>query len=657
MIIATAGHVDHGKTSLVRQLTGVETDTLAEEQVRGLSINLGYAYLPCPGGSPLGFIDVPGHQRFINTMISGISGIDMGLLVVAADDGAMPQTLEHLDVLDILGVEQLTVVISKIDRVSQSRLREVDLQVGELLSERQWNETAFFHVSSEDGSGIAALKASLLEQAGQIRERQAEGGFRLSIDRSFVAKGAGLVVTGTAAAGKVAVGDRLVLLPSGQEVRVRDLRANDEAVADAMAGQRVALNLSGGVTPSDIDRGDWLVDPDHALSSTRLDVSFSLLQGAPFSLKHLAPVKLHIGARRVAGRLALVDGAAGRLHPGGQCIAQLLLDGPVSAMLGDRFLLRDQAENVILGGGSVLDPEGPKFGKSRPGRLAWLQAMAAPSAEEALSQLLAQEQLVELDRFWAIRNRRVDQVDTRLPGDGKSFEYDGRQWATTQRRWSETCQHLQSLVGNWHETHPEQAGIKMTDLKTDMSREHEPAVAMAALVSMLQAGDLVLRDGHISRRGFQKATSEEARSHWNALRQHLLHCRHQVPLFSELAAAIEVPEPALRSVIKEATRSGELHRLNDNRYALPEQLLHFSNRVVEADRKGEELSVINLKARFQSGRKLTIELLEYFDSIHFTRRQGDTRIVINPAAAMERFGGKEIRKSDIPGGVPGLQNQ
>jgi selenocysteine-specific elongation factor len=368
-------------------------------------------------------------------------------------------------------------------------------------------------------------------------------------------------------------------------------------------------------------------------------VSFSLLQSAPFSLKHLAPVKLHIGAKRVAGRLAIVDGAAARLQPGERCIAQLLLDKPVNAMLGDRFLLRDQAENVILGGGTVLDPEGPRFGKSRPGRLAWLQAMGAPSAEDALAQLLTQDQLVELDRFWAIRNRRVDRIDTVLPGDAKRFEYDGRQWAIRQARWSEASRHLKQLVEDWHAAHPERPGIKMTDLKAVMSREHEPPQAMAVLVSELQAGELVLRDGHIGRRGFKQAESAEARSHWNALRQHLEHCRYQVPALSELAAAIEVPEPALKQVIKEATRSGDLHRLNDNRYALPEHLLDFSNRVVEADRQGEELSIINLKARFQSGRKLTIELLEYFDSIHFTRRQGDRRIVINPAAALERFGG------------------
>lgn len=639
MIIATAGHVDHGKTSLVRQLTGVETDTLAEEKERGLSINLGYAYLPRPNGDSLGFIDVPGHQRFINTMISGISGIDMGLLVVAADDGPMPQTIEHLDVLDILGVDQLTVAISKIDRASQSHLAEVQEQIQGLLAARRWRDTAVFPLSNQDGSGVAALKSHLLQHTQQRREHRSEGGFRLSIDRCFTAKGAGLVVTGTASAGTVQQGDKLLLLPSRTEVRIRGLRAHNETVERAGAGQRVALNLSGKIDVSDIERGDWLVDPDFALCSSRLDVAFSLSASAPFPLKHLAPVKLYIGARRVAGRLALVDGADRRLLPGNDCIAQLILDQPVSAVLGERFLLRDQAENVILGGGTVLEPDGPKYGKSRPGRLAWLQAMQLPSAEESLARLLEQNLLVELDRFWAIRNRPVPENGKLLPNGTQQFESEGKQWAVTQSRWEEAGEHLAQLLGNWHQAHPEQPGIKMTDLKPAMAQGFEPALAMAVLVSKLQAGELVLRDGHISRKGFKKTESATVRGHWHTIKQHLAQCQLHIPLLSELAEATGIPGDELRQVIKEATRAGELHRVSDKRYALSEQLLQFSERVVEADRRGEELSVIKLKTHFQSGRNLTVELLEYFDSIHFTKRQGDTRIVLNGAAARERFGG------------------
>lgn len=221
MIIATAGHVDHGKTSLVRQLTGVDTDRLEEEKRRGLSISLGYAYLPQAAGTPLGFIDVPGHQRFINNMIAGISGIDIGLLVIAADDGPMPQTHEHMDVLQLLGVKRLIVAISKIDRVEHEQIERVTSQVEGLFPARPWSRVPIFPVSNTDGTGVDQLKSYLLEQADETSERSRAGHFRLSIDRVFVAKGAGVIVTGTASAGTVNVGETLKLLPQNVELRVR----------------------------------------------------------------------------------------------------------------------------------------------------------------------------------------------------------------------------------------------------------------------------------------------------------------------------------------------------------------------------------------------------------------------------------------------------
>lgn len=637
MIIATAGHVDHGKTSLVRQLTGVETDTLAEEKARGLSINLGYAYLPRPDDSPLGFIDVPGHQRFINTMISGISGIDLGLLVVAADDGVMPQTVEHVDVLDILGIDRLTVAINKSDKVDTERLARVEEEVVDLLAARRWTDTDIFRVSSLDGHGVPALKTHLFEQSYKQQARRIAGGFRLSIDRCFTARGAGLVVTGTASMGEVAVGDTLVLLPSGREVRVRGLRAHDQAVDTASAGQRVALNLSGRIDAADIERGDWLVDPAFASTSTRLDVAFSLLPGAPFALKHLAPIKMHLGARRIAGRIALVDGAQRRLQPGNECLAQLILDSPVSAVLGERFLLRDQAENVILGGGFILDPEGPKYGKSRPNRLTWLRAMQAPAETTSLKQLLADDVLVDLDHFWRIRNLPTATRDTLVPKDARTFESEGRQWAISDSRWIAAKRRLVDTVVQWHTDNPEQPGIRMTELRDGLARELGTALAMAVVVNAIKSGELVLKDGYISRSGFRRTQSAQLRDHWDALNDYLKQCGLQIPLRSELSAGAQIPEDKLREVIKEAIRSGTLLRLNGNRYALPEHVLQLTERVVAANEQGDDLSIVNLKSHFGSGRKLTVELLEYFDSIHFTKRQGDTRVILDADKPRQRL--------------------
>ncbi|MEM8661951.1 MAG: selenocysteine-specific translation elongation factor, partial [Pseudomonadota bacterium] len=283
MIIATAGHVDHGKTALIKQLTGVDTDRLEEEQRRGLSINLGYAYLPTPNGTPLGFIDVPGHRRFINTMIAGISGIDMGMLLVAADDGVMPQTVEHLNVLELLGVPHLTVVISKCDRVDATRVSTLRADVRRWLTERGWNNVQLFATSVITGEGTEQLKAHLLKESQHLQERADASYFRLAIDRAFKLKGAGQIVTGTASAGSISLDDTVIHLPSGTALRVRDLRVHDESAQTAHSGSRVALNLAGKIEASLLSRGDWLVEPKLAHTSSCTGVEFTLLDSAPFS--------------------------------------------------------------------------------------------------------------------------------------------------------------------------------------------------------------------------------------------------------------------------------------------------------------------------------------------------------------------------------------
>lgn len=647
VIIATAGHVDHGKTSLVRQLTGVETDRLAEEQRRGLSINLGYAYLPRPQGTPLGFIDVPGHLRFINTMISGISGIDMGMLVVAADDGPMPQTHEHLDVLQLLDIEQLTVIISKIDRVSPQRLQEVEVQLRGILAPRPWSNVDIFPVSNLEGDGVAALQSHLLNCAEQATARSSAGYFRLSIDRAFTARGAGLVVTGTASSGSVRVGDSLTLLPKGTDLRVRSIRAHDKPVESACAGQRVALNISGKSEAASIERGDWLVDPKNARTGNRLDVSFSLLPGAPFAIKHLSPVKLYLGAKRMAGRLALLNkpgdgkgddrGDGNRLQPGDSCLAQLILDGNVACVRGERFLLRDHAENVILGGGVILDPDGPQSGKSRPERINWLNAMKKHSTAAALASLITQDQLVDMDHFRQVCNLREQETLDLLPADGRLFATEGSHWAVSTRRWAQADRLLIGHIDRWHRDNPQLPGIKMTELKPAIAQSCEPPLAMAVMVSRLKARSLILHGGRIRRANFQPTVSAEALAHWQQVRQYLADRGHHIPLLSELSEQSGIAAPDLNKVVNNAAKNGELCRITDTRFALPEQLMQFAREVLSCDSSGEPLTVIGLKSRFGTGRRLTIEILEYFDRVHFTRRRGDTRVILNAELPVKLF--------------------
>jgi selenocysteine-specific elongation factor len=641
VIIATAGHVDHGKTSLIRQLTGVETDRLAEEQRRGLSINLGYAYLPRPQGTPLGFIDVPGHQRFINTMISGISGIDIGMLVIAADDGPMPQTHEHMQVLQLLGVERLVVVVSKIDRVSSKRLEEVTQQAQALLATCPWSGAGIFPVSNTDGEGIEPLKSHLLMRAEEIATRRTTGYFRLSIDRAFTVRGAGLVVTGTASAGSISVGDSLILHPGNIELRIRGIRVHDEKAERAMAGQRCALNIAGRLEAAAINRGDWLLEPGAAPAARRLDVHFKLLESAPFAIKHLAPVKMYIGAKRVAGRLAMLDkdNQGKRLLPGAGCLAQLILDEDVTCFCGERFLVRDHAENVILGGGTILDPDGPRSGKSRPERITWLNALRANSPAVALAELIAKGQLINMDRYRQIWNLHADQSIDIPAADTRLFTAEGSNWAVSQSRWNMADELLLARLDKWHLDESQLPGIKATDLKSQLLQSCEAPLVMAVLSARLHSGTIMLSEGRIHRAGFLPEVSAEVVGHWEQLRQCLERSGNRIPLLADISAQTGIAAQQLEHIVKKAVKSGELHSLTGKRYALPGQLNKFACQILAFSESGEPMTVVALKSHLGTGRNLTIEILEYFDRIRFTRRQGDKRVILDPQLPQTRFSG------------------
>jgi selenocysteine-specific elongation factor len=638
VIVATAGHVDHGKTSLIRQLTGVETDRLAEEQRRGLSISLGYAYLPLAGGIPLGFIDVPGHQRFINNMISGISGIDAGLLVVAADDGPMPQTLEHLDVLELLGIKQLIVAISKIDRVSAERVYEVQQDVEALLTARPWSSADILPVSSLNGSGIGELKNRLIKRATEVIPRQATGYFRLSIDRVFTVRGAGVVVTGTAASGGIHTGETIELIPQGLKLRIRGIRVHDQEADTAMAGQRCALNLSGKLETATINRGDWLVQPGTAPAGNRLDVAFSLLDSAPFALKHLSPVKMYIGAKRIAGRIALIqkEHAENRLQPGASCFAQLILDSRVACFHGERYLLRDHAENCILGGGSILDPDGPSDRKpSHADRNAVLTAMTEDSPRTALAKLVAHQKLVNLDRFRQAWNFRDDEnIDLSIP-DTLPFSAESGNWLADLAHWNKVEVEMKAHLKEWHKQQPQRPGLQISELELAMNDNTESPLFESVLTSLLHSGDIELTEGHLKLAEFQPEKNAKATAAWNKYQFQLQQCGRNIPLLSQVAERSGIPQGVLEKTAKAAEKTGKLHSLSSQRYALPKQLYTLAEELIDFANRGEELTVASLRSHFGVGRNLTVEILEYFDRIGFTRRQGNRRVVLNPKLPAE----------------------
>ena len=640
MIIATAGHVDHGKTSLVKALTGVDTDTLAEEKARGLTINLGYAYLPTKNNQQIGFIDVPGHHRFINNMIAGASGIDRALLIVAADDGPMPQTREHLDVLTLLGVEQIDAVITKIDRCSSGQINAASSAVKKLICEATAIEPQIFPVSSTHMTGIEDLSAHLLNIAQHSSYQTDQHGFRLSIDRRFHIKGAGIVVTGTASAGQVSVGDTLTLLPQDLELRIREVRANDVKADNACAKQRVALCVSGKINLDDIHRGDALVDPHCASLTERIDVSISLLPHVSRPVKHLSPIKLHIGAKRVAGKIALINHSDSRLSPGDEAIAQLILEEPLSTTRGERFVIRDDSETHTLGGGFVLDPSGPKYGKSKPERLIWLDALRKDNLKAVVETLIQEDQCVDFTRLAACFNHKQPSPSSFTPDDCLTFQSGGKAWIVRKTKLAETRALLLSKVKEQLSEEQSEDGRSARGIVRDKlisllrSRTH-PALTEATLTALISKGELKSAEGRVQL-PTNSNQSIQPNSSWLKLRSALAKSGSQVPVLSELQTTAGLSDMELKLAIKAGKESGELHRLNASRFALVETLWAFAKAAEElADE--QSLTVVAFKNELHIGRKLAIEVLEFFDSFRYTRRVGDNREIANKAVLKTRF--------------------
>jgi len=367
MILATAGHIDHGKTALIRALTGVDADRLPEEKRRGLTIDLGFAYSTLPDGTELGFVDVPGHERFLGNMLAGVLSIDRVLLVVAADDGPRPQTLEHLDILELIGIGEVTGVVTKIDRVERGRADAVAAETGALLAAAGFAQPAIFPVSSRTGEGIAALAGHLHKSARYRVAASPSGLFRMPIDRAFTLPGIGLVVTGTIAAGTVVSGNRLVLSPQGAPVRVRGLHGHNRPIEAAAIGERCAINLAGSFPEGgEPRRGDWILAAERHAPTTRLDLSLRVSRYAEAPLRDGLPVHLHLGTTDTVARAAVLGSR--EIAPGKGGFVQLDLEHPVGALCGDHAVLRDHAARHTLAGGRVVDPFAPRRGRRRVSR-------------------------------------------------------------------------------------------------------------------------------------------------------------------------------------------------------------------------------------------------------------------------------------------------
>ena len=609
MIVATAGHVDHGKTSLVRALTGVDTDRLPEEKRRGMTIDLGFAY-----AGAIGFVDVPGHERFIHNMLAGVGGIDFALLVVAADDGVMPQTREHLAILELLGIARGAVAITKIDRVAPERVAEASAEVTALLSSTQLSGAPPFALSSTSGAGIEALRAHLESAARSTGERSTCGNFRLSVDRCFTIAGAGLVVTGTALSGEVRLGDEVRALLAGTRARVRSIHAHNKPAQRGRAGERVALNLAG--VKDTIVRGDWIVAGNVPPAVANFDARLKWVSET--ALKNWMPVHVHLGAADVLGRIALLDGSG---------LVQFVLAAPVGAVHGDRFIVRDQSARRTLGGGVVIDVFPPARGRARPERRAWLRAMETEDHSAALAALLeCSAGGVDLARYSASRN---------LPAMSG--------WRFAPAHWQALRVSALERLAAWHRDVPESAAMPEDRLAKAPPEVH------ARLIEELVRERLVAREGAGLRLPSHRAELGAADARlWQKLRPRLEKAALRAPSLAELASSLAEDPPRLEAALARLASQGLLVRVSKNRFFLPAMVQRLEEIAAEEARARGAITAAAFRDRSQVGRNLAIEILEFFDRIKFTRRAGDKHVLLRDITP---------GRDSHPGGAPGLQIQ
>ncbi|MET3391845.1 selenocysteine-specific elongation factor [Variovorax sp. 1140] len=624
MIIGTAGHIDHGKTTLVRALTGVDTDRLPEEKRRGISIELGYAYLHAPDGVSLGFVDVPGHERLLHTMLAGATGIDHALLVVAADDGVMPQTREHFAVVALLGVREATVAITKIDRIDdavrESRLAEVRAGISALLAPTPLAGAPMLAVSATTGEGIDALRERLLEVARQEHSREEGLAFRLAVDRSFSLSGVGTVVTGTVFSGTVRIGDELRIAPGSRTVRVRGIHAQNQQAESAHAGQRCALALAG-VGKDEVHRGEWVCTPSAALASARIDVLLTLWPDEAKPLRSGATVHAHLGASDVMASVALLDRDA--LAPGETALAQLVLREPAGAWHGDRGVLRDASATRTVAGVRVLDPFAPVRYRRTPERLRTLAAWAIDERAARVAALLHNAPL-GIDTAQAARALSLaDEEALPLPADAVRIGHT----AIARSHLDVLEEQIAERLADFHRTAPDEVGPDARRLKRLAGPRTDDALWRHALDELVARGTLVRSGTWLHLPDHAARLNEAEQKLAQKLLPRLADGGFDPPWVRDLAKDCAASEAMVRQTLASLARRGETFQVVKDLYyplATVERLAAIARDCLDGP---AGLEAASFRDATGLGRKRAIQLLEFFDRVGYTRRVKDTHLL------------------------------
>ena len=631
MIIGTAGHIDHGKTQLVGALTGVDTDRLKEEKSRGISIDLGFAYQPTPTGGVIGFVDVPGHEGFVHNMLAGAAGIDFVLLVVAADDGVMPQTREHLAIVDILGIDRGIVVVTKADLVSAEQLEAVKTEIANAVSATVLAGAEMVAVSSTKGDGIDTLRAKLFDAAEAFGEKTPHGRFRLAVDRSFTLSGVGTVVTGTVRLGQVALGDRIVISPSGREARVRSIHAQDRSVEHGREGDRCALNLAGdGIAKDAVGRGDFILDPVLHAPTDRIDAMLRLLPSETKPVRQWTPVRFHHAATDIGARIVPLREKP--IAPGEEVPVQLVLEKPIAAAVGDRFVVRDTSARRTMGGGRFLDLRAPQRRRRTPERLAQLEAHALADTKAALAALLDRPPYyVDLGVFARDRGLVDDEFEAVSAGaEIVTLNAPGLSLGLSAAIAAGLRRNLVDTLARFHADKPNQQGLDAERLRLAL-KPRLPAAGFAAMLrNLARAGEISLEGARVRLAGHSVSLPPQDQVLWN--NAHALisdENRLSPPRVRDIAKHLYAPEANIRRIMKLGVQMGRIVEVAQDEFLTREAMVEIVDSIgdLASTEPDGEFSAGVFRDRLGIGRNVAIRILEYFDRQGLTARHGNVRRV------------------------------
>lgn len=630
LILGTAGHIDHGKTSLVKALTGIDTDRLKEEKERGITIELGFARLELSGGIRFGIVDVPGHERFVRTMVAGVGGMDLVLLVIAADEGVMPQTREHLEICQLLGVKRGIVVLTKRDMVEADWLDLVTEEVRDYLSESFLASAPIIAVSSRTGEGLDALKAELSRLALETQQKRGDAPFRLPVDRVFTVTGFGTVVTGTLLSGAISVGDEVELLPKGITCRVRGVQSFGAKTEKGGAGERLAVNLQG-VEHTEVSQGDVAVPKGLYRPTSAVDVRFNYLASAPKELRHRATVRLHSATYEVPAQVILFDRDA--LEPGATAYVQLRLARPVLLLPGDPFVVRTYSPQATLGGGTVLDPFPPRRRRRSAEALQLLQAAESGEDQEQIrllveSSLLSGISLEELVNRSGMAGKRIESVLPPLLSSGAILQVvkEPRIFLGTTAFKNLKQKLVEELIAYLAEN-TMQEGIGKEELKSRIPRRSDSRFFGPLLASLEKEGAAISDREIVRLPGRTVQVTQDQAGYQASLVVEMEKGWLEPPTLKELCDRLGGSEKFLLSHIHHLCREGRLAKIKSDVFYAPGALSEIREKLLAFLKEHGEIAPPQFREITGLSRKFMIPLLEYFDQERLTIRLGDKRIL------------------------------